>query len=83
MAATARRSLPDVEEDIDAVLHDRLNESSADTVRVKAHHLEDEVDASRLRIGQALARLAEANTELGMERWTAPSTNPQLWVVSR
>lgn len=73
--------LRDAERDVLAELRERIDESPTNTIRVKAHYLSDELAYSNTRIGHAIGRLAEADTELTIERWTAPTTTPILWEV--
>jgi hypothetical protein len=73
----------DAERDVLKELRDRLKDAPSDTIRVKAHYLDDDVPYSNTRVGHAIGRLAQANTELTIERWTAPTTTPILWEVKR
>lgn len=73
----------EAERDVLEALHDRLDEAPTDTIHVKAHYLADDVPHSNTRIGHAIGRLAEADTDLAISRWTAPTTTPILWEVKR
>jgi len=63
-------------------LHGRLANAETDTIQIKAHYLD--VDETNMRIGQAIGRLANRDDfDIEIDRWTAPTTNPVLWEVSR